>query len=151
MLHIHHGRRYMLSTKQNRLTCLLDGSTSQRQEHMRQERRKVICANLMSPKTLCGQKIKLQTQLGICCVACHLSLRVPQRRQGCQTTSQSALACRPGVTRAAWTQKSRAVDDKKATPAFSRSRTLQGPKTAHNQNRRSTCASERKHSVVSTK
>jgi hypothetical protein len=59
--------------------------------------------------------------------------------QGYQTTSESALAHRPGVTRAAWVQETRAVDDEKAPPAFSRSRAtraLQGQKTPLEQCRR---------------
>lgn len=55
-----------------------------------------------------------------------LSLRVPQRQQGYQTTSKSVLAHRPDVIRAAWTQRSRAANDEKAPLAFSRSRLSQG-------------------------
>jgi hypothetical protein len=73
-LHTHNGRRCMLLAKQNRLTCLQGGSTSLRSELMRHERGRVICANLMSQENLCGQYFEIQTQLGICCVACQAVL-----------------------------------------------------------------------------
>ena len=73
-LHTHSGRRCMLLAEQNRLTCLQGGSTSLRSERMRQERRRVICANLMSQENLCGQNFEIQTQLGICRVACQAVL-----------------------------------------------------------------------------
>lgn len=81
---------------------------------------------------------------------CRLSfsLHVPQRRQGYQTTSQSDLARRPGVTRAARTQKSRAVDGEKAPPAFSHSRMLQGQQTAHSQHRRVLAGSASEGSIA---
>ena len=87
--------------------------------------------------------VEIQRLLGICCATCQLSLRVPQRRQGYQTTSESALAHRPGVTRAARTQKYRAVDDEKAAPAFSLWYMLQAEKTAQSSLRQVSAAQQR--------
>ena len=145
-LHVHQGRRCMLLANQNRLTCLLRGQSicGRKGEGSSAP---ISCLK----ENFCGQNFEIQTQLGICCVACHFSLHVPQRRQGYQTTSESALARRPGVTRAAWTQKSRAIDEEKAPPAFSRSRALRGQKTAHSQHRRALTASERRHNAAAPK
>jgi hypothetical protein len=118
-LHIEECQCYMSSPKQHPLTCLR-GSTSLQAKANATEKERVICANLRSQGNHLWTWYEIQRQLGICCATCQLSLRVPQRRQGYQTTSESALAHRPGVTRAARTQKYRAVHDEKAAPAFSR-------------------------------
>lgn len=143
----------MLWSKQNRLTwCLLDGSTSLRSEHMRQERRRSAAPISCLKKTFVDD---FQDTNAARHMLCKLSVRSRftylNGLQGYQTISQSALAHRPGVTRAAWAQKSRAVDDEKAPPAFSHSRAtraLQGQKTAHEQCRRELTASERGHSAA---
>lgn len=130
------------------LTCL-HGSTYLRAITYAAVKERVICANLMSQDNFCGQIFEIQTQLGICCITCQFSLHVPQRLQGYQTTAECVLAHRPGVTRAAWTQKSRTVDDEKARPAFSRSRTLQSEKIGHNKFRRAFTAQSRLSAATS--